>query len=57
MFQNRNSVHMPSTAIGPALEETMTSFMQKWQSGSVPNLSAGLKRVDQDIDRQLEQAS
>jgi len=57
MFKNPNSVHMPSTAIGPALEETMSSFMQKWQSGSVRDLTAGLQRVDQDINGQLKQAS
>lgn len=56
MFQNPNSVHMPSTAIGPALEETMSSFMQKWQSGSARDLAAGLERVDRDIDQQLRQA-
>jgi multiple sugar transport system substrate-binding protein len=57
MFKNPNSVHMPSTAIGPALEETMSNFMQKWQSGSVQDLPAGLERVDQDINGQLRQAN
>ncbi|PWU46316.1 ABC transporter substrate-binding protein [Micromonospora globispora] len=56
MFQNPNSVHMPSTAIGPALEETMSKFMQKWQSGSATDLDAGLKGVDEEINKQLQLA-
>ena len=53
MFQNPNSVHMPSTAIGPALEETMSDFMEKWQSGSAKDLQGGLKSVDENINKQL----
>ena len=56
MFQNPNSVHMPATPIGPALEETMTNFMQKWQSGSAKDLDAGLRTVDDDINKQLQLA-
>jgi multiple sugar transport system substrate-binding protein len=56
IFQNPNSVHMPSTAIGPALEETMTDFMDKWQSGSAKDLAAGLKSVDENINKQLQLA-
>ena len=56
MFKSPNSVHMPSTAIGPALEETMSKFMQKWQSGSAKNLDAGLKGVDQEVNKQLQLA-
>ena len=56
MFKNPNSVHMPSTAIGPALEETLSDFMEKWQSGSAKDLSAGLKEVDESINKQLQLA-
>jgi len=56
MFKNPNSPHVPSTAIGPAMEETMGEFMQKWQSGSAPDLNAGLKGVDENINKQLQLA-
>ncbi|HZN17987.1 MAG TPA: ABC transporter substrate-binding protein [Micromonosporaceae bacterium] len=57
IFNNPHSVHMPSTAIGPALEETMSDFMVKWQSGSAKDLEAGLRQVDENIDKQLKLAS
>jgi multiple sugar transport system substrate-binding protein len=56
VFQNPNSVHMPSSAIGPALEETMSEFLDKWQSGSAKDLAGGLKAVDENINKQLQLA-
>ena len=54
VFQNPNSVHLPSTPIGPALEDTMSTFMQSWESGSVTDLDAGLRSVDEEINKQLQ---
>jgi multiple sugar transport system substrate-binding protein len=56
IFQNPNSVHMPSTAIGPALEETMSEFLDKWQAGTAKDLAGGLKGVDENINKQLRLA-
>jgi multiple sugar transport system substrate-binding protein len=56
IFQNKNSVHMPSTPIGPAFEETLGTFVSKWQSGSAKDLDAGLKGVDEEINKQLQLA-
>ena len=56
IFQNPNSLHMPITAIGPALEETTADFMQKYASGQAKDLDAGLKGVDTEINKQLQLA-
>ncbi|MEC3978786.1 ABC transporter substrate-binding protein [Amycolatopsis sp. H20-H5] len=45
----------PSTAIGDAHLKAVNDFAEKWQAGSVPDLTAGLKAVDAQINDALAQ--
>lgn len=53
VFANANSTTTPTTASGKAYQDTLGAFTEKWQAGKVPDLAAGLKTVDQQINDQL----
>ena len=56
IFTNPKSQTIPITAAGAAHLDTFTSFIAKWQAGSVKDLTGGLKDVDKQIDAKLKQA-
>jgi multiple sugar transport system substrate-binding protein len=43
----------PLTATGSGYADILNSFDEKWVSGKVPDLQAGLTQVDTDIANQL----
>jgi len=51
IFDNPNSVTMPSSAVGTAVEETFSQFLASYQSGSATDMNAGLADVDKQIDQ------
>jgi multiple sugar transport system substrate-binding protein len=53
VFANAHSSTTPTTASGKAYQDTLGTFAEKWQSGKVPDLAAGLTTVDQQINDQL----
>ena len=53
IFANANSSTTPTTASGKAYQDTLGTFVEKWQAGKVPDLQAGLAQVDQQINDQL----
>jgi multiple sugar transport system substrate-binding protein len=56
VFANPNSKTTPITAAGNAYGTLIQAFAVKWQAGHVSDLSAGLKKLDKQIDAQLKQA-
>jgi multiple sugar transport system substrate-binding protein len=53
IFANANSSTTPTTASGKAYQDTLGTFVEKWQAGKVSDLQAGLTQVDQQINDQL----
>jgi len=53
IFANENSATTPTTASGKAYQDTLGTFVEKWQAGKVSDLQAGLTEVDQQINDQL----
>ena len=53
IFANPNSSTTPTTASGKAYQDTLGTFVEKWQAGKVSDLQAGLTQVDQQINDQL----
>jgi multiple sugar transport system substrate-binding protein len=56
IFANPNSKTTPITAAGNAYGTLIQAFAVKWQAGHAGDLSAGLKKLDKQIDAQLKQA-
>ena len=52
-FTNPNSSSLPTTPNGGAFLKTATDFAEKWQTGGVSDLGAGLAEVDQQITDDL----
>lgn len=57
VFANANSATTPTTASGKAYQDTLGTFVEKWQAGKVSDLKAGLAQVDQEINDQLSLGS
>jgi multiple sugar transport system substrate-binding protein len=57
MYSSGKLVPNPSTPIGDAHLKAVNDFAEKWQAGAVPDLEAGLKAVDAQIDDDLAQKS
>jgi multiple sugar transport system substrate-binding protein len=53
IFNNPNSATTPASPNGGAYQVTFQDFVVKWQTGKVPDLDAGLKGVDKQIDSAL----
>jgi multiple sugar transport system substrate-binding protein len=56
IFNHPMSSTTPASAAGPAYQETFGQFVDKWQSGKVPDLTAGLSDVDKQINNVLQLA-
>jgi multiple sugar transport system substrate-binding protein len=56
VFENPKSSSIPATPNGPAPQNTFQTFIDSWQSGKVPDLQAGLKGVDEQIEKDLKLA-
>ncbi|HYY81424.1 MAG TPA: ABC transporter substrate-binding protein, partial [Actinomycetes bacterium] len=54
VFQNPQSTFKPITPIGVADVDMFLTFATKWQAGKVPDLGAGLKGLDDQINKQLQ---
>jgi multiple sugar transport system substrate-binding protein len=50
---NPNTSTTPPSGAGTTYQDDMQAFVDKWQSGKVPNLSAGLTTLDKQIDQAL----
>jgi multiple sugar transport system substrate-binding protein len=55
VFGNEHTLTTPITRIGSANQETFQTFVTKYMSGSATNLTAGLEKVDKQIDALLQQ--
>lgn len=56
IFANTNSGTTPPSAIGPAYQDTLSEFLQAYQSGSKKDLPAGLTDVDSRINKMIKLA-
>jgi multiple sugar transport system substrate-binding protein len=56
IFAHPKSSTTPITAVGSAYQDLFTSFLAKYQAGRAGNMSAGLRNLDKQIDKQLKQA-
>ncbi|WP_345539368.1 ABC transporter substrate-binding protein [Phytohabitans rumicis] len=56
ILQNPHTVTTPPSAVGPAYEETLATFVQKYQAGRGGDPSAGLKDVDKQINQLVQLA-
>src|SRR4051812_17122321 len=56
IFKNPSSKTTPITAAGNAYGTLIQAFTVKWQAGHAGDLTAGLKKLDKQIDAQLKQA-
>ncbi|HEY2073450.1 MAG TPA: extracellular solute-binding protein, partial [Gaiellaceae bacterium] len=56
IFANPRSSTSPIKASGVAYTNLAQNFFTKWQAGGVSNLTAGLKKLDSQLDAQVAQA-
>ena len=56
IFQNPKSSHVPGTPNGAAPQDTFATMIDKWQSGQVKDLDAELKKLDEQIQKELKLA-
>ncbi len=54
IFANPHSEFKPLTPIGQTDADMWDSFIDKWESGQVPDLQAGLQQLASDIDQQQQ---
>jgi multiple sugar transport system substrate-binding protein len=54
IFKNPNSTYKPITPIGQVDTDLLGTFAEKWQAGKVPDLQAGLAKLDTQISKQLQ---
>ncbi len=57
IFANPLSHEKETSTIGSADQDLMAAFIQKWQSGKVTDLQAGLEQVGKQIDALLAEAA
>jgi len=55
MYGSGKLVTKPSTAIGDAHLKAVNDFAEQWIAGNVPDLQAGLQKVDAQINDALAQ--
>jgi multiple sugar transport system substrate-binding protein len=53
IFANPKTSTTPPSASGTAYQDDFGSFLDKWQSGKVPDLNAGLTALDTQINQHL----
>ena len=56
IFNNPRSEFNPITPIGQQYGDDLTTFLTRWQAGSIKDLAKGLADLDSQIQGQLEQA-
>jgi multiple sugar transport system substrate-binding protein len=56
IFANPASAAVPVTPVGSVNQDLFQTFLEKWQAGKVRDLAGGLKALDEQIDKQVEQA-
>lgn len=56
IFNHPKTSTTPPSPVGPAYQETFSEFADKWQSGSVTDLGAGLADVDKQINQLIQLA-
>jgi multiple sugar transport system substrate-binding protein len=54
IFANPHSEFKPLTPIGQTDADMWDAFIDKWESGQVPDLQAGLQQLASDIDQQMQ---
>jgi multiple sugar transport system substrate-binding protein len=54
IFAHPKTSTLPATVNSVFNQEVMSTFMAKWEKGSVPDLDAGLKDVDRQINDKLK---
>jgi multiple sugar transport system substrate-binding protein len=54
IFQNPRSSTTPPSAVGPGYQEKFQTFLNTYQAGKVPDLGAGLKDVDNQINQLIQ---
>ncbi|MEV4573527.1 ABC transporter substrate-binding protein [Nonomuraea jabiensis] len=54
IFAHPKTSTIPASVNSVFNQEVMSTFMTKWEKGSVPDLDAGLKGVDKQIDDKLK---
>jgi multiple sugar transport system substrate-binding protein len=57
IFENPQSHSKETSAIGSADQDLLGNFAERWQTGRVDDLQAGLAEVAEQINNQLEQAA
>jgi multiple sugar transport system substrate-binding protein len=57
IFTNPHSATNPVTAVGIAYMDAANHYIEKYQAGRGGDLQSGLKKLDQQIDDQLQQAT
>jgi multiple sugar transport system substrate-binding protein len=54
IFNNPDSSTTPASAGGSAYQEAYGQFVDKWQSGKIPDLTKGLSDLDQQVNNTLQ---
>jgi multiple sugar transport system substrate-binding protein len=54
IYKNPHSYFHPITPIGTFDADSLSSFMDKWEAGNVPDLQAGLDQLAQRVDQQSQ---
>jgi multiple sugar transport system substrate-binding protein len=54
IFGNPRSSTTPPSAVGPGYQEKFQAFLNTYQAGKVPDLGAGLKDVDNQINQLIQ---
>jgi multiple sugar transport system substrate-binding protein len=57
ILANPKTATTPVTIVGAANQELFQNFVTKWQSGREKDLDTGLAKVDEQINKQLENAA
>jgi multiple sugar transport system substrate-binding protein len=57
IFGNPKTDTTPITAAGSAYLDQIQTFVTKWQAGRTDDLEGGLKKLDEQIDAQIQNAS
>jgi multiple sugar transport system substrate-binding protein len=54
IYKNPHSYFHPITPIGTFDADSLSSFMDKWEAGAIPDLQAGLDQLAQRVDQQSQ---
>ena len=54
IFKHPQTLTTPPSSTGPAYQEVLSLWLEKWQAGTAKDLDAGLKGVDKQIDQLIK---